>query len=149
LSRRASLTEAVTDVLVERGDGQVVHSLARNSGALFSEAGFGGLVKRAETDESLAEKLGLRLDIPLSLLRQLLQKATDAVRAKLLASATGQNQENIKRALANIANEVGQEASARRDFRRSENLVDELNRKGKLNESLLNEFIKSGRYEEM
>jgi uncharacterized protein (DUF2336 family) len=149
LSTRASLSEAVTDVLVKRGNDQVAHSLVRNSGALLSEAGFSHLVKQAETDESLAEKLGLRLDIPLSLLRQLLQKATNAVRARLLASSTAGNQENVQRALASIANEVGREAGAPRDFRRSGNLVDELNRKGKLNETVLMEFTRTGRYEEM
>jgi uncharacterized protein (DUF2336 family) len=36
MSGRSSLTEAVTDVLVKRGDRQVSHRLARNSGARFS-----------------------------------------------------------------------------------------------------------------
>ena len=71
ISGRVSLTEAVTDVLVERGDVQVHHTLARNAGAQFSEFGFASLVQKSSSDEGLAEKLGLRLDIPLELLRPL------------------------------------------------------------------------------
>jgi uncharacterized protein (DUF2336 family) len=149
MSGRSSLSEALTDILVERGDRQVSHRLARNSGARFSDTGFSRLVKNAETDESLAEKLGLRLDMPLALLRQLLQKATDAVRARLLASATPENQEQIQRALASIVHEVGREASGARDFNRSDGLVSELNRKGQLKEATLLEFANDRRYEEM
>ena len=149
MSGRASLTEAVTDILVERGDRQVTHRLARNSGARFSDSGLARLVKNAETDESLAEKLGLRLDMPLALLRELLQKATDAVRARLLASATPENQEQIQRALAGIVSEVSREASGPRDFKRSDGLVYELNRQGKLNETTLLSFAADRRYEEM
>ena len=101
ISGRSSLNEAVTDVLVRRGDRQVTHKLVRNSGARFSETGFAMLVKSATTDESLVERLGLRLDIPLQLLRELLLRATDAVRSRLLALAPPEAQEHIQRALAN------------------------------------------------
>jgi uncharacterized protein (DUF2336 family) len=149
ISGRASIPEAVTDVLVDRGDGLVHHALARNAGAQFSEFGFASLVQKSINDERLAEKLGLRLDIPLELLRQLLARATDLVRSRLLASASPENQEKIQRALASIANEVGCEAFNTRDFVRADNVVFELNRHGKLTEAALVEFIKESKYEEM
>ena len=149
ISGRASLPETVTDVLIERGDTQVHQALAKNSGAHFSESGFAALVKKSESDGTLAEKLGLRLDIPLQLLRQLLARATDLVRSRLLAAATPENREQIQSALASIANEVGREAAGRRDFKGADNLVLELNRRGKLNEAALLEFVKQRKYEEM
>ena len=149
ISGRASIPVAVTEVLVERGDMQVYHALARNAGAHFSESGFATLVKKSESDESLAEKLGLRLDIPLQLLRQLLAKATDLVRSRLLAAATPENQEKIQQALASIANEVVREAAGPRDFTRSDGLVHELNRNGKLNEAVLVQFANERQYEHM
>ena len=102
ISGRNSLSEAVTDVLVDRGSVEVHHALARNSGAQFSEAGFAALVKKSESDEKLAEKLGLRLDIPLGLLRQLLARATNLVRSRLLASASPENREKISRRLRTL-----------------------------------------------
>ena len=40
ISKRKSLQEAVTDVLVRRGDRNVVNSVANNNGARFSDFGF-------------------------------------------------------------------------------------------------------------
>ncbi len=149
ISGRSSLSEAVTDVLVERGDTHVHHSLARNSGAHFSESGFATLVKKSKNDDRLTERLGLRLDIPLEFLRQLLARATDLVRSRLLASASPENQEKIQRALASIADEVGDEEFGLNDFPRAYTVAEELNRRGKLSEDALVGFIKRGRYKDM
>jgi uncharacterized protein (DUF2336 family) len=132
ISGRSSLNTNVTDVLIERGDHNVTHRLARNAGARFSEAGYSAMVKKAEADGGLAEKLGLRLDIPLKLLRELLARATDAVRSRLLASASPEVQHQIQQALAGIAKEIGLEATGPRDFTASDSLVKELNRTGNL-----------------
>ena len=149
ISERASLQEALTDVLIERGDASVHHTLARNSGAQFSETGFATLVEESEGDEKLAEKLGLRLDIPLGLLRRLFLRATDLVRSRLLASAPPENQEKIQQALASIADEVGRPAINPHDFVRADSVVLELNRRGKLTEGVLAEFVRERQYEEM
>jgi uncharacterized protein (DUF2336 family) len=149
ISGRASLTEAVTDALLDRGDRQVVHRLAANSGARFSEAGFCAIVKSADHDGSLAGKLAFRLDIPLQMLRELLSRATDLVRSRLLASAPPEKREQLQQALASIANEVAREAAGTRNYANSEDLVRRLNRFGKLNEKVLVTFIDERKYEEM
>ncbi len=87
ISGRRELGETVTDILLERGNRQVVHIVASNSTSSLSPNGHALLVKAAENDDILAEKAGRRLDIPLHLLRELLLKATEAVRARLLALA--------------------------------------------------------------
>jgi uncharacterized protein (DUF2336 family) len=143
-----SASEAVTDVLVERGNSHVVHKLAANAGARFSELGFASIVKSADRDDSLAEKLALRIDLPAAALRQLLARATDLVRARLLASASPERRDQIQQALAGIANEVAREAVGPRDFRASESLVQQLNRNGKLNEQVLATFVRDRMYEE-
>ena len=60
ISTRRVLSGAVTDVLVQRGNDEVVHSAVGNPGAEFSEHGFSRLVDRAEGNDSLASCLGLR-----------------------------------------------------------------------------------------
>jgi hypothetical protein len=149
ISGRASLTETVTDVLVERGNRSVTDRLARNSGARFSEAGFATLVKKSETDESLAEQLGLRLDIPFQLLQRLLSRASDVVRSRLLACVSPENQERIQQALASIVNSVGREFTGPRNYVFAEGHVQRMNREGKLNESVLVGFAQERRYEEV
>ena len=83
ISRRKSIGESVTDVLVARGDQAVVNAVAGNAGARFSGSGLLHMVKRAEGDSILAEQLGLRKDIPRHLFQQLIAKASDDVRKRL------------------------------------------------------------------
>jgi uncharacterized protein (DUF2336 family) len=149
ISGRALLPETVTDVLVDRGDAPVHHALAMNASASFSEFGFSSLVQKSASDEKLAEKLSLRIDIPSELLRQLLARATDQVRSRLLSSTSPEYREEIQRALASIANEVCREVISPRNYAHADNEVLELNRRGKLTEARLVEFIMERKHEEM
>jgi uncharacterized protein (DUF2336 family) len=83
ISLRRWLPESVTDVLVTRGNREVVQSVTTNDGARFSEASFLKLIKRSGDDRILAEQLGLRGDIPRHLFQQLIAKASDETRKKL------------------------------------------------------------------
>jgi uncharacterized protein (DUF2336 family) len=85
ISRRQSLSPAVTDVLVERGDPQVLLSTAANQGARFSSAGYATVVRRSEGDDRLTVCVGARSDIPKHLFLKLLANASDRVRATLEA----------------------------------------------------------------
>jgi uncharacterized protein (DUF2336 family) len=85
ISQRRSLSEAVTDVLVERGDRDVVHAVVKNIGARFSDAGFRVLVGRSTGDDDLATSIARRGDIPRPHLLVLLEKASSAVRARFAA----------------------------------------------------------------
>jgi uncharacterized protein (DUF2336 family) len=148
ISGRSELEESVTDALLDRGDRETVHRLARNAGARFSETGFTSLVRNAETDESLAEKLGLRLDIPLRLLRDLLLKATEAVRSRLLALAPPETRDQIQHTLSKISNEVSREATASRDFAQAQHGILLMRKEGRLDESALLEFANRRLYEQ-
>src|ERR1700759_787819 len=64
ISTRKVLSGAVTDVLVLRGNDEVIHSTVNNPGAEFSERGFTRLVNRAESNDSLTTCVGLRPTIP-------------------------------------------------------------------------------------
>lgn len=86
IAQRLKLSEVVTDVLVERGDRQVVHKVARNKGARFSLAGYGKLTTRARHDRKLTLTLGQRSDIPRQYFLKLLETASANVRAKLIAA---------------------------------------------------------------
>ncbi len=149
ISGRPHLEEAVTDLLLSRGDREVAETLAKNAGARFSECGFTTLVNRAETDEGLARKVGLRLDLPLRLLRELLLRATEAVRSWLLSHAPPEAKNEIERVVANISNEVSRELTKPRDFTRAQALVRSMQENGELSEAALFEFANGRRYEEM
>jgi len=85
VSDRPALDEAITDVVIERGDRGVIHSLVRNATAKFSDDGFRMLVHRANGDDALAIDLGMRGDIPRPHFLVLLENASRAVRSRLAA----------------------------------------------------------------
>jgi len=141
ISCRKSLNEALTDLLMRRGDVNVSNELAKNAGAKFSECGYATLVGRAERDESLTEKLGLRLDLPAILLREILAKATDLVLARFLTAP---------RPVVQGKTQGGANASAapakKIDYTQAQSEVLALNRAGKLNDSTVNRFAVRSEY---
>jgi len=86
ISQRPDLCEAVTDVLVDRGDRRVVRAVVRNAGARFSDDGFDRLIDRARDDDTLAHAVGTRRDIPRDQFLRLLASASAAVRGRLEAA---------------------------------------------------------------
>jgi uncharacterized protein (DUF2336 family) len=149
ISGRRHLDETVTDILLDRGNRDVIHKLAQNAGAHFSEAGFTTLVVKAEADDQLAETVGLRLDIPSHLFEQLLLQASKTVRSRLISQAPPETQREIERVLAFVSREIGWEVTAPRDFTRAQEIVREKHRQGELHEATLAEFAKMHRYEEL
>jgi len=147
ISARRALGEAVTDVLVRRGDRDVARRVADNRSARISEKGFHRLVKRAEDDGVLAEKVGLRPDIPAPMFRDLLTKATAIVHRRLIASATPEVRAAICDVLARISKEVGARVGPR-DYRAAQRMVLNLDRASRLNEAALTSFCAEGSYEE-
>src|ERR1700730_7853738 len=141
ISGRTGIAEPVTDVLVRRGDREVVRSVADNRGARLSEGSFFTLVDRAEKDGVLAEKVGLRPDIPPRLFRDLLLKATEVVQQRLLATAKPETQAEIRRVLAKVSNEVGARAKPR-DYSAAMRAVLTLRQQGTLDETTLVGFAK-------
>jgi uncharacterized protein (DUF2336 family) len=85
IAQRLKLSEAVTDVLVERGDRRVVNKVARNRGARFSLAGYEKLTVQARRDKRLTLALGRRGDLPRQCFIKLLEAASASVRARLEA----------------------------------------------------------------
>ncbi len=146
ISERTHLQSPVTDALLDRGNREVVSTLARNSGARFSELGFDHLVKKTEGDGDLAEIVGLRSDLPLACLRDLLQRATEAVRKKLVSLVPPHKRNELNQLVANVAKTIG--GAAEQDYRDAENYVRALEASGALNEvALLNCVIKGQRQE--
>jgi uncharacterized protein (DUF2336 family) len=147
ISSRSRIDELVTDVLVERGNGEVARSVAGNAGARLSSRGFAGLVKRAEGDETLAERVGLRADIPPQLFQQLLNKATAAVQARLTAKLNQDAAQGLAAALGKVARDLPT-GGPPRDYGAAQVAIGAMHRDKKLNELVLLEFVKANRFEE-
>ena len=102
IAERPKLSSSVTNVIVERGDRNVVHKVAANSGASFSRFGMSTLVMRADGDDELIETIAARSDVSPFVFGQLINYATERARNHLIASARPE----IRAALTQIMDRV-------------------------------------------
>jgi uncharacterized protein (DUF2336 family) len=149
ISGRTDLTEDVTDAIVDRGERQVIRKLAGNASARFSDAGYEGMVAHAESDDELTEMLGVRIDLPIKFLRDLLQRATEAVRARLASIAPAELQEEIKRVLKTFAGAAREESSPMRDFSVAEAVVRRMKGLNELNDAAIGRFAETKKFDEV
>ncbi|TAK47459.1 MAG: DUF2336 domain-containing protein [Xanthobacteraceae bacterium] len=146
---RVRIASAVANVILDRGERHVVHRLARNAGAEFSDAGYAALTARAEDDDELAGWTGLRLDLPIRFLRELLERASEAVRAQLLAVAPPELRDEIQRVLASIAGRAERKLFTPRDYSAAVRSVMRLKEKGQLTEASILTFAEKKEIEKL
>ncbi|TFV37024.1 DUF2336 domain-containing protein [Bradyrhizobium frederickii] len=147
MTERPTLSAAITDVLVERGDRDVVRRAAGNAGASFSPGSYSEMIKRAARDGVLTLKIGQRNDLSGENLKELLDGTLDVIRRRLSTVVNPARQVEIKRALAAIE-EAALPPGPRRDFSAAQRTVLSLHREGHLGESALLGFAKANKYEE-
>ncbi|TCU62928.1 uncharacterized protein (DUF2336 family) [Bradyrhizobium sp. R2.2-H] len=142
------LKEIVTDALLARRYPSVSRRLAANPGARVSGKGFAIIIGQAESDPELAVSVGVRVDLPSELRRQLLRAATDTVRTRLLSRAPPHLFEEIQSAIAAVTIGVEREMSGVRDFEGAKRAIAGLKATGQLDEAALLGFARQRRYEE-
>jgi len=86
IAQRETISEAVTDILIDRGERRVVHAVAGNEGARISDGGIGKLVQQSGGDVMLALRVGARRDIPRHHFVKLLETASVEVCSKIIAA---------------------------------------------------------------
>ena len=148
ISTRKVLSGAVTDVLVQRGNDEVVQSTVNNPGAEFSERGFTRLVNRAEGNDGLATCIGLRPNIPRHLYLKLVAKASAAVRARLeaanqpIAHEVSYAVREATRLARSAPSAISQETAI------AHALVKSLYEDGRLDEYQVTAFAEAGKFDE-
>ena len=147
MAERPTLTTGLTDVMVRRGDRDVVRRTAGNAGAAFSSSGYSALIKRAGQDGVLSLTIGQREDISDDQLKELLAGSIDAVRRRLLEMANPERQAAIRQAMTDISGLMAP-VEGRRNFEPAQLAVLALHTSGRLNESALLDFAKAHKYEE-
>ena len=148
ISQRKSISDDVTDVLVARGNREVVHSVATNTGARFSDFGILHMIKRSEGDSILVEHLGRRQDIPRHLFQQLIAKASDNAKKKL----EGERPEVASQIQTLVTDVTGRLQSkfgpASQSYFGAKRLVAKEKLYGNLNEKKIFEYAQSHKLEE-
>ena len=146
ISKRTVLSENISDVLVTRGDRNVVLSVTQNAGARFSNSGYRKLVDRSIDDEVLAICVGMRKDIPRDHFHTLIAKASEAVFTKLAASNPASIAE-VQKVLTGITGQgVAAKTRPKRDYRDVEEQFDIMRRSGVPMDAALQEFASKGKF---
>jgi uncharacterized protein (DUF2336 family) len=147
MSERPRLLPDLTDVIVRRGDRDVVRRTAGNSGAAFSPSGYSVLIKRAGQDGVLTLTVGQRADLSGDQLKELLAGSIDVIRRRLFDVVKPDRQADIKRAMSEISG-MPERVESRRDFAPAQRAILALHSAGQLNEAALLGFAKHHQYEE-
>jgi uncharacterized protein (DUF2336 family) len=148
ISTRRVLSNTVTDVLVLRGNDEVIQSTVNNPGAEFSERGFTRLVSRAEGDDNLATCIGLRPTMPRHLYLKLIAKASETVR-KRLEAANPPLAGEVSTAVREATRRARSAPSAiTRDTAIAHALVKSLYDDGRLDEQQVASFAEAGKFDE-
>jgi uncharacterized protein (DUF2336 family) len=146
MAERPTLSANLTDVIVARGERDVIRRTAGNAGAAFSSNGYSTLIKRAGQDGVLTIRLGQRDDLSPAQLKDLLAGSIDVVRRRLFKVVKPERQADIKQAMSVITGAA--ERVERRDFLPAQRTVLALHRDGALGEGALLNFAKAFKYEE-
>lgn len=113
IAGREHLSEGVTDILIKRGTSKVAQKVTANVGARFSQLGFTHLTCRAESDDELAEAVANRKDLPPELFKQLVRRATEIVRRRLIKNAGPEMRERINEVLSAVSRRVSRTEAER------------------------------------
>jgi uncharacterized protein (DUF2336 family) len=147
MSERPTLSPDLTDVIVRRGDRDVMRRAAGNAGAMFSQAGYSALIQRANHDGVLTLAVGQRADLSAPQLKDLLAGSIDIVRRRLLDVVRPERQSAIRLMIGQLSG-VPETVESKRNFAPAQRAILALHNAGELNEAALLGFAKSFKYEE-
>jgi uncharacterized protein (DUF2336 family) len=110
IAGRRIVSEDVTDVLVDRGETEVLTTVAGNFGARFSTGGYGKLLGKAEGDSDVAMAVVMRTDLPPEMFRKLVARAATTVQQRLMTIANPGVREQVRGVLQDISLQILRQA---------------------------------------
>lgn len=145
VSERAGVTEAVSDVIVERGDDETVGVLVRNDGARLSRSGHEAVVDRAQSNPDLQEALVHRASMPPDLLNEMYFVVEARLRQKILERNAALPADRLESAMAAGRGRLrSADGSLPEDYQTAEAYVREQKAAGNLTPEILIRFLRSG-----
>lgn len=145
VSERASVSEAVSEVIVERGDDETLGHLLRNDGARLSRTASEAAVERAKANPELHAATVERSSLPPDLLNEMYFVVEARLRQRILEQNALLDPALLESALAAGRTRVATEDGALpADYASSLNYVEELRAAGQLTPQMLARFLRSG-----
>lgn len=145
VSARASVSEAVSDVIVERGDDETLGTLLRNDGARLSRKASETAVERARSNPALHEATVSRASLPPDLLNDMYFVVEARLRTRILEQNARMDPALLETALAaGRARVASDDGTLPADYSECLAYVEELRAAGQLTPQMLARFLRSG-----
>jgi hypothetical protein len=101
-----NLPEALTNVLISRGDRVVIERALHNHSAIFAKSSLTTLAELAPSDRMIKDALVNRVDLPEAIAERILPYLSLEAKAKVLLSGAPFSIENCEKALTNATDEL-------------------------------------------
>ena len=143
ISRRREVPETVSAELVERGDKDVLVTLAENQGARFTGDTMTKLVEHSRTINDLQAPLTERYDLPANLLTQMYFFVSSALKREILRRSDLLDPALIDEAIEGNRTKILKQAvdGAHTEVAAARKFVEEKIKAGLLNETLLKDLV--------
>lgn len=145
VSGRANVSEAVSDVIVQRGDDETLGTLLRNDGARLSRAASEAAVERAKANPALHEATVNRATLPPDLLNEMYFVVEARLRQTILEQNARMDPALLESALAaGRARVASDDGALPADYNDCLAYVQEMDAAGQLTPQMLARFLRSG-----
>lgn len=145
VSARPSVSEAVSDVIVERGDDETLGTLLRNDGARLSRKASETAVERAKANPALHDATVSRAGLPPDLLNDMYFVVEARLRNQILEQNARMDPALLDAALAaGRARVATDDGALPADYSECLAYVEELKAAGQLTPQMLARFLRSG-----
>lgn len=145
VSSRALVPEAVSEIIVERGDDHTLDTLLRNDGAKLSRQASEAVIERAKANPELHEATVGRANLPPDLLNEMYFVVEQRLRAQILEHNARLDPALLESALAaGRARVATDDGLFPEDYSESLAYVEELKAAGQLTPQMLARFLRSG-----
>jgi len=145
VSSREAVSEAVSEVIVERGDDQTLGVLLENEGARLSRGASEAAVERAAKNKDLHEAVVNRRDLPPDLLNEMYFVVEARLRQRILEQNTRIDPALLEQALSKGRRRVAaSDGALPPDYDEAEAYITELRNAGELTPKVLARFLRSG-----
>jgi len=145
VSARPSVSEAISDVIVERGDDETLGTLLRNDGARLSRKASETAVERAKANPGLHDATVSRAGLPADLLNDMYFVVEARLRNQILEQNARMDPSLLDAALAaGRARVATDDGALPADYSECLAYVEELKAAGQLTPQMLARFLRSG-----
>ena len=145
VSARPSVSEAVSDVIVERGDDETLGTLLRNDGARLSRQASETAIERAKANPALHEAAVERTSLPPDLLNEMYFVVEARLRSQILEQNARLDPALLESAISAGRTRIAtHDGALPADYAECLAYVEELKAAGQLSPQMLARFLRSG-----